>query len=356
MARGEPLTIRVSMSESNMAISRLNVTAGIVTAIAVVTAVVLSELFGTVLFAITVAYLLTPVHRWFVDRGASRWWASALSATVAVLLSVAVLAPIGIVLFQRRDALIATVERVPDSLSFDLLGYQTTITLTQVVDTAVAYLPSVAIDATVYVSSLTIKFGLFGVIVFGLLIGHEAARRAILAPVPPDHRPIIEALEERARETIVAILVLQVGTAAGTFLIGIPVFAVLGYEFPFVLATIAGILQFLPIIGPILLIVLLAAFHLAVGEVVAALLIGIIGGILIGWLPDVIIRPRLARWSAGLPGSLYLIGFIGGLTSLGMVGIIAGPVVVALLVEGINLLAGEMDHTATPGIADDTPG
>lgn len=344
------------MNGLTMARSRRTVTAVIVTAIALVAAVILSELFGTVLFAITVAYLLTPVHRRFVERGVDRWWASALAAAVAVIATVAVLAPVAIVLVQRRAALLASLSRIPETLTVTLAGYEATLTLAQVVETAITYLPSIALDATVVLSSLTIKFGLFGVVVFGLLMGHEAARRAILAPVPPAHRPIIAALEERARETIVAILVLQVGTAAGTFLIAVPVFAVLGYDFPFVLGTVAGVLQFLPIIGPILLIAALAAFHLAVGELVAALLVGVLGGLLIGWLPDVLIRPRLARWTAGLPGSLYLTGFIGGLTSLGVVGIVAGPVVVALLVEGIDLLAGEMEHTPDRALGDDAAG
>ena len=42
-----------------------------------------------------------------------------------------------------------------------------------------------------------------------------------------------------------------------------------------------------------------------------------------------------------MPASLYFVGFTGGVLSLGVIGFIAGPVVVAMLVEVVNLLAAE---------------
>ncbi len=44
-------------------------------------------------------------------------------------------------------------------------------------------------------------------------------------------------------------------------------------------------------------------------------------------------RPKLARYTTGLPASLYFVGFTGGVLTLGVIGFIAGPVVIALLVE-----------------------
>ncbi|MEF8782702.1 MAG: hypothetical protein V5A39_06890 [Haloarculaceae archaeon] len=39
----------------------------------------------------------------------------------------------------------------------------------------------------------------------------------------------------------------------------------------------------------------------------------------------------------------FLVGFTGGVLSVGLVGLIAGPVVVALLVEAVSLLSAEDD-------------
>jgi predicted PurR-regulated permease PerM len=63
----------------------------------------------------------------------------------------------------------------------------------------------------------------------------------------------------------------------------------------------------------------------------------------VAWLPDVLIRPRLARETADLPGSLYFVGFVGGLLTLGPVGIIAGPLAVALVVEMADHLSEELN-------------
>jgi len=46
-----------------------------------------------------------------------------------------------------------------------------------------------------------------------------------------------------------------------------------------------------------------------------------------------------------MDGSLYFIGFVGGLLSLGAIGIIVGPLVVALLVEAAGLVSQEFETT-----------
>ena len=75
-----------------------------------------------------------------------------------------------------------------------------------------------------------------------------------------------------------------------------------------------------------------------------AALVFVLGSLLVAWLPDVVIRPRLARETADLPGSLYFVGFVGGLLTLGPVGVIAGPLAVALVVEMAELLTDELNH------------
>lgn len=79
------------------------------------------------------------------------------------------------------------------------------------------------------------------------------------------------------------------------------------------------------------------------GQPALALAIGGVGFFLVAWLPDVLIRPRLARGAANLPGTLYFAGFTGGLLTLGPIGVIAGPLAVALLAEATALLAAELN-------------
>jgi predicted PurR-regulated permease PerM len=65
-----------------------------------------------------------------------------------------------------------------------------------------------------------------------------------------------------------------------------------------------------------------------------------LGLVLVGFLPDAVIRTKLAGRTADLPASLHFVGFVGGVLTLGLIGFIAGP----LLVESLVLLSE--GHTA----------
>lgn len=321
--------------------------------LALLTAAVLSEMFGTILFAITVAYVLVPVQERFLDRGWRRRRAAIATTLVAVGAALLVLAPIAYVAITKQAEVARLLAAIPETFSVGALGMSATLETAAIVSVIFEYLPTIVVSSALFLSSLSIKFALFAIVVFGLLVGHEKAREAILMPVPPTYRPFLDALHERARNTLVALLVLQVGTALGTFALAVPTFWLLGYDGAVILAAIAGVLQFLPIIGPIVLLVALGAFHVVAGEVVAAVLVVVVGGVIVGWLPDILVRPRLARYTTGLSGTLYFVGFIGGIASLGIIGVLAGPLLVALLVEGTDRLAAQMPHTdAAPVTAE----
>jgi predicted PurR-regulated permease PerM len=88
---------------------------------------------------------------------------------------------------------------------------------------------------------------------------------------------------------------------------------------------------------------IVAGFHLSAGQFVSAILVLVVGGFFVAWLPDILIRPRLAERAANLSAGVYFIGFVGGLLSMGAIGVIAGPLVVALVVEAATLLSAELN-------------
>lgn len=309
--------------------------------LAALTAAVLWEVLATVFFAITVVYVAEPLYRRLVARGLSPWWASA-ATTVAVFASaVAVVAPFGVVLYQRRDDVVDMLEGLPAEIPVTVSGFEYVLVTGDLFSMAASFLRDLAIGLAAATPVLAVKVTLMGIVVFALLVRKESAAAAILAAVQPRHRRIVGRLNDRVRETLLAIYVLQAATALGTFAIALPLFAILGLQFPFVLAVLAGLLQFLPIVGPSLLVAGLVAAELLAGDALGALLVGVVGWFFVAFLPDVLIRPRLAERTANVPGSLYFIGFTGGLLTLGAVGVIAGPVVVVLLHEAVALVAEE---------------
>ncbi len=164
---------------------------------------------------------------------------------------------------------------------------------------------------------MAIKGALFVILLFALILNGGVVARAALAPIPPEYRDIAQALSARASETLYAIYVLQTGTAVATLVIGYPLFWGLGYESAFTLAMVAAILQFVSIIRLSLLVIPLALYQIAVGDVLGGFLVGVLGVILVGWFPDVFVRPRLAYHTAAFREASTLSGSLAGCSPLG---------------------------------------
>ncbi|ELZ95263.1 permease [Haloferax mucosum ATCC BAA-1512] len=336
-----------------MSNSRPYVLGGVLAVFALLAAFILADVLATVFFAITVAYLLIPLRRRLEARGASRWVASTVATAIAAIAVVVVLAPLFVILFLRLNDIFSLTALLPDTVSFELLGTVFEVTTDEVLAVGFGLLESLGRVAATTAPVALIKLTLFGFLVFSLLLSGDAVGRTLLALVPVGFKDAARALNTRCRETLFAIYVLQAATALGTFFIGLVVFSALGYDYVITLSTVAAVLQFIPIVGPSFLLALMAAYHAAVGDFGAAALVIVVGGFAIAWLPDILIRPRLAEETADLPGSLYFVGFVGGLLSLGPVGIIAGPLVVALLAESVALLGDELNVESNASAAGD---
>ncbi|GAA0650155.1 AI-2E family transporter [Salarchaeum japonicum] len=318
----------------------------LVAALATLAAAVLFDVLGTVFFALTVTYLLAPLHRRLNDRLPP--WPAAAATTVAVTTGVLLaLASVTLLLARRADDIVQFIREIPAEFTFVVLDTPVVVDVSTLLAAAREAASAVAVDAATALPTLGLKLTVFAFLVFALLIHHRDVERAVLAAIPHTYHDVTSALAGRARATLYAIYVLQAATGLGTFLIALPVFFALGYgPFP-TLALAAGVLQFLPVVGPSIVVLALAGYHLTTGDVTSAVLVVVVAGVLVAWLPDVLIRPRLARETANLPGSLYFVGFVGGLLTLGPVGIIAGPLVAALLAEAIRLLAAEQTRNRT---------
>lgn len=323
---------------------RLYVLGAVLAATAVLAAVILFEVLGTVFFALTVAYLLVPLRRRLRNRGYSRFTSTAAVTTLALAALLALFGPLAYLLIIRFAEVSAFISGLPESVTVELAGFSYELVIAEIFTSIARELSTVGRALAAGLPVLLIKLALFVLLVFSLLHNQRDIRAATITVVPPAYRDIAEALHTRARETLFALYVLQAATALATFLAAIPVFLLLGYESPIILATVAGVLQFVPVAGPSVLVVLLVAARLLVGDIAGAIVVGLVAGAFIVALPDAVIRPRLASRTADLSSSLYFVGFVGGILSLGALGIIVGPLVVALLVEAASLVSDEFDH------------
>lgn len=309
--------------------------------VAVLAVYILSAVIWTVVFAITVAYVLYPLRRRLAERGLSARIAASLAALAGLVALVAIVAPLMITIYQRRGAITALLRDIPPTITVSLAGFTYVIDVPALRQPIQELLTSYAVDLAQAAPVLGAQLFLFGFVVYGLLLRPRAVRRAARTLVPASYHHIMFALHHRVRATLYALYILQAATAVATFVFALVVFVAFGYSSPFVLAVIAGILQFIPVLGPSLLILGVAGFDLAFGDPTRAVAVLVVGLVVVGFLPDALVRPRLAERTANLPASVYFIGFTGGLFSVGLVGIVVGPLIVALLVEVVSLLSTE---------------
>ena len=331
---------------------RITVLAGLLAATALLAALVLQQVLTTIFLALTVVVVARPLYRRLLKLGIQRHVASALTTLAVFLAVVIVAAPIGFLLYARRGDIEDGIETLPDDVTLAYGDARYTVETADVQTYLAEVLSDVGLRIVGNAPELALLLTLFTVVVFGVLLGQRQVGRAIDAIVPTGYEGVYAAFKQRTEHTLQAIYVLQLATGIATFAVAVPVFYVLGYEYYLTLAVFCGLLQFFPIVGPSVVLAVLAAYHLAQGDVASAIAIVGLGGVVIAILPDAVVRPYLARAAADMPATLYFVGFIGGLLSLGPVGVIAGPLVVALLAEAVELLAEELRN----GRQEELPG
>jgi len=334
---------------------RQQVLGGLFVGVGLLTLGILSRVLGTVFFAITVAYVLYPVRRALVQRGIHRRVAAAGATTLGFVFVLLVVTPIVYAVYIRQGALLAFFQSIPSEQQVSVYGMTWVIDVSAMILRVRDAILELAVNTASAAPVLALKAFLFVFLVYGLLLRPSNVRRAMFRLVPGEYHDVVLSLHRCVRDTLYALYVLQAATALGTFVVAYAVFWLLGYNAAFTLAFFSGLLQFIPVIGPSILIVAVAAGEALAGEVTAAVVLLIAGLVLIGFLPDALIRPRLASVTTGMSASLYFVGFTGGTLSLGIVGVIAGPLIVALLVQVVEIITEERTSVQQTFDAESVP-
>ena len=338
---------------------RLSVLVGVLAAVVVATAYVLQSVFATVFFAITVAYVLYPARQFLAGHGFGPRVAAAASTTLAFAAVLVLVVPLAAALYFRRGILFDFLGRIPEQVTVAFGQFSYTIEFSTLLQQLQELLSGLAFGLAQQLPALAFKLFLFTLVVYALLIRPGRLGEALLRPVPRKYHDVVFAFHQRTRSMLYGIYVLQAAVAVATFLVATVVFFLLGYSSWFTLSVLSGLLQFIPILGPSVLILIVGATEVVTGNLNQAVAVVSVGLVVVGFLPDVIVRPRLAHIATDVPASLYFIGFTGGTLSVGLVGIVAGPVAVAWLAEAVALLSAETSaegrRTTVDDWATDTP-
>ena len=312
-------------------------------------AIVLSRVIWTVVLGITAAYVLFPLHKWLLNRGIPAYWSAMISALFVVVATLLLFSPIGVVLFLRRAETIDFLRDLPAELEVTVGETEVSLNLVTVQERITPELTDLALSIAAQVSILAAQFVVFAFVVFALLYYHERLDPLVYNSIPPEYHGVVDALHMRVRDVLFGHYVLVIIGGAVTYIAGVAVFSLLGYSLPLVFSLAAAILWILPFVSPAPLVLALGLYHLLVGEIFSAALIGLFGVLFLVAVPRVFVAE--GRYRLGHPQSIspsvYFIGFVGGFLTIGLVGIVVGPIALALLGELLNLLSGERTPEST---------
>jgi predicted PurR-regulated permease PerM len=156
----------------------------------------------------------------------------------------------------------------------------------------------------------------------------------VLRSMLPLERSKSEALIRRTGEIVSASVygVVVIAVVQGT--LGGLMFWVLGLPSPLVWCVVMIVLATIPMLGTFLVWVPAAIFLAVTGHVIKALVLTFWGAVVIG-MADNLLRPRLVGDRAQMHELLIFFSVLGGLQVFGVIGILLGPVVLAI---GLALL------------------
>jgi predicted PurR-regulated permease PerM len=326
----------------------------IMMAILVATLIIFWKLLDVVVLAISIAIVLFPLHTYCM-RYANRYLSAAF-ITVFVFVALVAAAILCIsVLSQNSGTLqevVNTIERWVQNPSTDprVFGLpvervQVSTWLEQAKSIFFRYWTMLFSDLTTIALKILIFFGSLYV----LLVHGEHIKKRIMAGVPESIRIRMQKMADGIVDTLYAIYIVHIGIAALTFVIAIPFFWFLGYGNILFYSFLTAFCELIPVLGSSIVFIFLGTYALSIGDINGVLIIFFFGYIGVSALPEIYVRPVLMGRRVKLHPLLMLIGFFGGLITMGMAGFVLGPVVIVLLFNGYKILIEERKDNEEPG-------
>jgi predicted PurR-regulated permease PerM len=337
---------------------------------------ILQPFVGPILWALLLAFMLDPVNR--VMRralGERRGIAALLLTLAATLLVVGPGAGLTVVFAQQAGELIGVLQNVAARYHIENAADLLRMPL---LEDAVRWLSRFAPISAAQVQSWTVQggqtllrtlvgvsavllSGALGVVVnfilmlfllfFFLRDGEEMAARAIrLVPMESERKDhLVRHLTAVTRAVVLGSLITAIVQG---LLVGIAL-AIAGLPSPVVFGVLAAIASLVPLVGTALIWVPAAVVLLAQGHGGYALFV-VLWGVLVVANADNFIRPVFISGRAQISTLPVFLGLMGGLSAFGAIGMVLGPVIVALVIALLGFVEQSRPAEAAPVPAGST--
>jgi len=326
----------------------------IMMAILVATLIIFWKLLDAVVLAISIAVVIFPLQTYCM-RCTNRYLSAAL-ITIFVFVTLVAVAILCISILSENSStlqeIVGTIERWVQNPSTDPRVFGLPVERAQV-STWLEQSKSIFFRYwTMLFSDLTtiaLKIIIFFSSLYVLLVHGENLKKRIIAGVPESICIRVQKMADGIVDTLYAVYVVHIGIAALTFVIAIPFFWFLGYGNILFYSFLCAFCELIPILGSSVVFIFLGIYALSIGDINGVLILFFFGYIGVSALPEIYVRPVLMGRRVKLHPLLMLIGFFGGLITMGMAGFVLGPVFIVLLFNGYKILIEERKGTGEPG-------
>jgi predicted PurR-regulated permease PerM len=324
-----------------------------------VTLLVFWKLLDVIVLSVSLAVVLFPLHV-YASRSVNKYLSAAIVTCLVLLLFTSTFFLSVVVISQNSDTIrgiIGTIQQWVDNPATDprLFGLpferlQVSAWLSQAESLFIKYWFMVTSDiATIALKILVFFMSLYVFLLHGVRIWER-----IIAHVPADLKGHIATMSSATVDTLYAIYVVHIGIAALTFVIAIPFFIFLGYGNVLFYSFLCAFCELVPVLGSSLVFIFLGTYALSIGDIQGVLILFFFGYLGVSAIPEIYIRPVLMGRRVRLHPLVMLVGFYGGLITMGMAGFILGPVLIVLLFTGYKILIEEIKDTGGPDKSPDS--
>ncbi len=304
--------------------------------------IVYFPLAGSIILGLTLAIVLQPLNRRLKERLSPARSAALITVGVAVLVGLALVFMVNLLisgggaLFSMLVAInewLVSLGAVPVISGDQISNALSTIVgvLVSQVRTILANIPAIAFRAFILFLS-----------VYLFLLNGQAIYRQIIDALPGSLPDSVGKISGVVVNTMYAIYIVSVEVAILGFVLGLPIYYLLGYPAPLQLAIMSGLSMFVPIVGSLVVMVFLILYNLSIGNTTGVLIALIIIYPVVLWIPGSLVRSRLMGKRIGIHPVIMMIGIIGGISIMGMSGLILGPLFIALLISSYLILIEQL--------------
>lgn len=186
--------------------------------------------------------------------------------------------------------------------------------------------------------------GLFGsllvfyISLFYMIFNFRGMKASWMDLVPSGWKKVLKRLSLKSYLLFRSFYLVHIFIAVVVFCLSMLFFFFMGFKDVLLFSILTGILQMIPFVGAASVMIGLTVFYGVTEQIAFLLMTILIGFPFLVIIPEMVLRPMLMGKRAHISMVVVMLGLLCGVSSLGMVGLIAGPFILSMAQELFDMM------------------